>query len=607
MVVAGPHRRRFGSVLALGPSIVMGPAPRFLEREAARSRNLLGMKPFAGRSLRPGRRLLLSAAAGLLCAGLAGATLVQSGLVSVSARSDATTPSPTGSPALATAPLSPSPALSAGASFAAAPPPSAAPSPASATYAMPVVPVESFWSPPGSVSLVDLSRLWSGSGATPTPSGGPLAFTALAVPSADVAALTRFFGEPPGSAVRAVSVDGVRSAVRSSPSTLGLLEADDVTPDVRALAVDGVELFGSSHLADPLAWRLKIAAAAPSRVLTDAVWTLAAGGDVNLDRRVYVAAVEKKMGPDYPWLGGTARISGYECCDLTGAGIVRAKSRSPGDALRSRFANADLAFVNLEGSAPNDHIYRPNSLVFTFDPDLLPGLADAGIDLVSLANNHVRNGGDPGVLDTIANLDRAGLAHVGAGANSTEAAKPAWLSAGGRRIAVLAYSAVGSGAWATSAHPGAAALKTDRVLADIAAARASGADLVVVMPHWGREYSYDVSPVQKSQAAAFVAAGADLVLGSHSHWVGGIQTLAGVNGPAFVDYSMGDLLFDLNHDSASLEAEVVTLTFVGRTLVQVQLDPTIMVGGAQVGLLDPTTEGKPIIDAIRAASQQFGG
>jgi poly-gamma-glutamate capsule biosynthesis protein CapA/YwtB (metallophosphatase superfamily) len=126
------------------------------------------------------------------------------------------------------------------------------------------------------------------------------------------------------------------------------------------------------------------------------------------------------------------------------------------------------------------------------------------------------------------------------------------------------------------------------------------------MPHWGREFTYDLSATQKHQAAAFVAAGADLVLGSHSHWVGGVQMLEGGNGPAFVDYSMGDLLFDLNHDSESLEAEVVTLTFVGPKLVQVQLDPTVMIGGAQVGLLDPATDGKPVIDAIRLASRKLG-
>jgi poly-gamma-glutamate synthesis protein (capsule biosynthesis protein) len=127
------------------------------------------------------------------------------------------------------------------------------------------------------------------------------------------------------------------------------------------------------------------------------------------------------------------------------------------------------------------------------------------------------------------------------------------------------------------------------------------------MPHWGEEYSYLLNATQKGDAAAFVAAGADLVLGSHSHWVGGIETRDGVNGPAFIDFSLGDFLFNLNHDVQAQEGVLVTLTFSGSKLVQVNLEPTAMIQGSRVGLLNPSTDGKAVLDAIRAASRRLPG
>jgi poly-gamma-glutamate capsule biosynthesis protein CapA/YwtB (metallophosphatase superfamily) len=471
------------------------------------------------------------------------------------------------------------------------------------TYPSPVIPVASFWSVPASIRLMDLTRLWSGRSAVLAPS--PLAagpFTELAVPAADVDGLSRFFGAPAGPAVRAMTPDEVVAAVERSPATLGLLRADDLTPEVRALALDGVSLFGPGR-SSVGNWRLNLASDRPSDLDGPGVWTLAAGGDVNLDRRVYVEAVMDGHGPDYAWSGGTARIVGPLCCGMDGAELIAARSTGDPDALRSRFRDADLALVNLEGSAPDNYVYRPDGLVFTFDPALLTGLRDAGIDAVSLANNHIRNGGDQGVLDTCRNLDLAGIAHAGAGPNSTRAREPVWLSTHGLRVAILAYSAVGSTNWASRSRAGAAALVLDQARADIRAARVAGANIVVVMPHWGVEYSDEVSAAQRAEARAFVAAGADLVLGSHPHWSGAIQTLTGPNGPAFVAYSMGDLLFDLNHDARSEEGEVVTLSFVGRRLVQVRIDPTVMIGGAQVGLLDPATDGRSVLAAIRNASR----
>jgi len=466
-----------------------------------------------------------------------------------------------------------------------------------------IVPVASFWTTTDNITLLDVTRLWAGRADITEETQ----YNTIVVAGLDADAVAARLGFPPAPIVRVMSTDEVKAAVRSSPATLGLLPAEDVSPDVRALTLSGVALFGPGRIKTLDDWPLLVPASTAAPFSLADEWTLAAGGDVNLDRSVYVKAVQRNYGPDFPWSGGHASIVAYGCCGLEGETLGIARATGDAGALSRRFSGADLALVNLEGSAPDDFIYRPNSLVFTFDPALLVGLGDAGIDAVSLANNHIRNGGDQGVVDTCANLDSLGIGHTGAGANVDAARAPAWLVAGGLRIAVLGYSAVGHSNWATAAHPGAAPLDVVAAAADIRAARAAGADVVIVMPHWGEEYSYALSTEQKSEAAAFVAAGADLVLGSHSHWVGAIESIDRPQGPAFVDYSLGDLLFDLNHDLQAQEGVIATMTFSGKRLVQVNLDPTIMVDRAQVALLDPAGGGQAVLDAIRRASRGLVG
>jgi poly-gamma-glutamate synthesis protein (capsule biosynthesis protein) len=469
-----------------------------------------------------------------------------------------------------------------------------------ATQLVPLVPVVAFWSTQRSLSLLDLSRLWIGT----ADAFAETHFQSLAVSAAEVDPLARELDLPPTGSLQILSTpDQVKAAVRASSTTLGLLLADEVTPDVRALAVNDVSLFGYDRIKDLAQWPLLVASGTPTTFSARNEWTLAAGGDVNLARGVYTKAVGLGYGPDFPWSGGNAVVSGFEAGGWQGATTVVARDTGPKGALSSRLRDADLALVNLEGPAPNDWVpSNADSLVFTFDPALLAGLRNAGIDAVTLANNHIRNDGNRGVVETCQNLDAAGIAHTGAGEEIAAARQPAWLGAAGMLVAVLGYSEVGRDNYATPDHPGAAPLDPDSVAADIHAARAAGADIVIVMPHWGEEYTYALSSDQMSEAAAFVAAGADLVLGSHSHWVGAVQSIDRPGGPAFVDYSLGDFLFNLNHDYQSQEGVILTLTFSGRRLVQVDLQPTVMIDGAQVGLMDPATDGRAVLDAIHRAS-----
>lgn len=467
---------------------------------------------------------------------------------------------------------------------------------ASAPILVPLVPVTGFWSTERSITRSALITALAGTGTNPR---------RVLVPPEDLPFLLETLAVQAGSNVRAMPAADIRTALTTSPGSLGIIRAEDVSPSVRALAVDGTTLFGGSRTRDLGTWPLLVAEPAdarPSTFATSSAWTMVAGGDVMLDRSVYRRTVIDGLGANYPWKGGTARISSTYCCGWPGLRLVRGtRVGSPG-AVRNLLTRADVALVNLEGPAPDNFRWHPHGLVFTMDPALLTGLRYAGIDVVSLGNNHIRNGGSRGVTDTIRNLDNLGIQHAGAGRNATVARRPAWLSAAGLRIAILAYNGVGAAPNATSTSPGAARLTLAAARADISAARAAGADVVIVVPHWGAEYTDRITSQQASLGPALLRAGADAVLGGHSHWAGPMRLF----GEQVVVYSTGDLVFDLVHDARTQEGILVELTFVGRRLAQVTLHPTLIVGSVQPNLLTPSGGGTALLRAIRAASDRIG-
>jgi poly-gamma-glutamate synthesis protein (capsule biosynthesis protein) len=339
----------------------------------------------------------------------------------------------------------------------------------------------------------------------------------------------------------------------------------------------------------------------PTTFDPSSTWTLVAAGDVMNDREVYRRAILGHAGPDFPWDGGTARIVGRRCC-VGGLTTVTARRTDHRGAVRALFQGADLALVNHEGPAPERHVYHRSGLVFTFDPSLEKGIRTAGVDVVSLANNHIRNAGSLGVLQTIQNVRSAGLVPVGAGKDVAAARRPVWFTADGVRLAILAADAIDlSSAGATATRPGAAPLEVRQVVASIRSAKAAGADVVIVVPHWGAEYTDRPTSFQRRAAAAFIAAGADVVLGSHPHWAGALEAI----GRGVVVYSMGDFIFDLPRSEQTDEGLIVELTFVGRRLAQIDLHPTIELDRSQPNLLDPAADGRVVLDRMKAASRRI--
>ena len=477
--------------------------------------------------------------------------------------------------------------------------PAATATPVNSPSPVPLVPIVNYWSSRRSISRIEIAALFAGMGPSPTDGPAPNS-TVLAVSAGDIGPLTTLLGAAP----RGVDIElaaQVRSRVKGSSNVIGIIRADDVTADVRALGVDGFQLFGAEHIRNPLMWPLTAdEPGVVSSFLASSEWTIAAGGDVMLDKAVFYQSIARYQGVDYAWNGGTAVIDRRFCCGWGGKPLVGGRRTGDAGAVGDLFRSADLSIVNLESPEPDRFRYHASGFTFSGDPELLLGLADAGIDVAGLANNHIGNAGTRGVLDTIRHLDQLGISHAGAGTDQTTARKAAWLQAGGLRVAVLAYDLVDPYSyWAAPGHPGSAALYMTNVIRDIRAAKKAGADMVIVMPHWGIEYTDSVLPLQRTDASRMIAAGADLILGSHSHWVGPFEQMTPGH---FVFYSLGDLVFDWTHDARTQEGAVADLTYVGKTLVQIDLHPTLIIQG-QPNLLDPAGDGGQLLNAIRRTSE----
>ena len=235
-------------------------------------------------------------------------------------------------------------------------------------------------------------------------------------------------------------------------------------------------------------------------------------------------------------------------------------------------SHADLAFVNLESPLSDKGTRQAwKDVTFEGDPRMAPALASAGVDVVTMANNHAMDYGASALLDTISRLKRVHVAVVGAGANATAALAPAIIERHGIKVAFLGYSDVLPAGYVAGSGPGIAPARSDmtKVIDDIRAAKAK-ADFVVVAFHWGVEYDQTPNPDQVAEGHAAIDAGADLVMASHPHVLEGVEAYHG----GLIAYSLGDFVFE--HSSRETGETVLITTDVSKTQITAKLTPVYL-------------------------------
>jgi poly-gamma-glutamate capsule biosynthesis protein CapA/YwtB (metallophosphatase superfamily) len=476
--------------------------------------------------------------------------------------------------------------------------PTATPAPTPGPVA--IVPVGDYRTTVASVGPEDLAAVLDGTSKT---------YHALELVAADSGAVMAALGmQAPADATRLVLADSAEvlaTDLAAHRDRLAFLRASQVGPSVHALQWQGKGLFGVDRVASLSDWTLNatLLAGDPATTYDPAsAWTIVAGGDVMFDRNVYIQSLVKRTDVDFPFKGGTVKITGTRCCSKTGWDpypMATFKRLGGEGAVTHLLSGADLTLLNLEGPAPKNATHHTDGTSMSFDQRLLPGLVHAGVDWVSLANNHIRNEGAQGISETIEALDGLAIAHSGAGANSTEARAPAVLTAGGLKIALLSYDNI-SVSGATSTKAGAALLQSNTYVEDIAAARAAGADLVIVYPHWGTEYSESVTATQKKYAHEMIDAGADLIIGAHPHVNGGMEVYNGKP----IWYSLGNFVFDQWWWDKTQKGIVLELTFSGSRLVQAWMHPILIIDYSQPNLVDAGT-GSIVMDQTYSASKKL--
>lgn len=294
-------------------------------------------------------------------------------------------------------------------------------------------------------------------------------------------------------------------------------------------------------------------------------------------------------------------------------------------------AMADARLANLEGCfAASEAALADKQGWFHCQPEMAKLLV-GNFDLVSCANN-VHH---PDVVgESLQVLDELGIPHTGAGANLEEAHRPAVMPLGEMRLGVLGYTSIfqTEGQEATASRPGVATIKAHtsyevnprvmlrpgspaivrtwadpgelaRACADVKGLREE-VDLLAVYMHFGVSSSPEIHDYQKEIAHALVEAGADVVAGSHSHTIGGVEFY----NRGVIFYGLGNFIFNTGFlPHATRDGALAKLSVRDGAVADVALLPTYRAPGDRTKFVDPSTsDGARLAEMIVSRSAGLG-
>ena len=259
----------------------------------------------------------------------------------------------------------------------------------------------------------------------------------------------------------------------------------------------------------------------------------------------------------------------------------------PVAATREITSDADLTVVNLEAPLIEGCPYHDSGFTFCGQTGFVAALVAAGVDVVTLENNHIRNYGSQGLAETERTLAASGI-------DFADRDTAAVRDVRGLKFGFLAFNGLGE------------MIDREAMKAQIEALR-SQVDVVVVAFHWGAEYVSlpqtapglaEDEPVEVAHLA--VDAGADLVIGNHPHWVQAVELYK----RKFIAYAHGNFIFDQMWSYETRVGVIGRYTFYDDLLVRVEFIPTLIENFAQPVPMEGA-EGQAVLDKMRASSEEL--
>ncbi len=280
-------------------------------------------------------------------------------------------------------------------------------------------------------------------------------------------------------------------------------------------------------------------------------WTLVVGGDYNPGRHVNMVATQQNS-------------FGFQLANLT-----------------ELFRRADIALLNLEGALVRDCPLVSEGMKFCGDIRHIESLVGAGIDAVSLANNHSLNYGQNGLDETKSYLRLSSLASAGFDETMLLPVRDQF------KVAIIGID--------TTLQE-----RSRQDITDLVRAAHQQSPIVIPYFHWGSEYTHDPTPAQRELAHSAIEAGAALVLGSHPHWVQGVEII----GNKLVVYSHGNLVFDQFWSEKTRQGIVGEYYFQGEKLVDARFRP-IYLGEGYKPYLVQGESAEAVLSQMQQASERL--
>lgn len=392
------------------------------------------------------------------------------------------------------------------------------------------------------VTLEEIQSLWSGE----STDRGPLIITQNAA-----AGLSTLWGSPAASVVQVGDAE-LRDTLWAQRPSITLLPFNQLTPDLKALHLDGVSLLDAQAAIEDYPLLLSVGASGEEQALAEFLqfWTLpATNRDASKITHVAMTGVTALV---------RATATQMETDGILTAGV------DVGPVLRA----ADIAHISNEVAFAED-CPEPNPIggtTFCSQDDYFALLEDLETDVVELTGNHLNDWGPDAVHHTLGLYEAANMKHFGGGLNRDESAKPALFEHNGNRIAFVGCNPVGPNyAWAGSSTPGSQPCGPE-FLEQIRDLHEQGY-LVIATQQYYEFYHYAPTSQQKDDFEEIVDAGAAAVSGSQGHHAQGFDFHNG----AFIHYGLGNLFFDQMDMMGTRQTFVDTYTVYDGRILNVEL------------------------------------